>query len=505
MKVLATLIKVSLILVCAQVAVFAQDATNFSSTVLNLSRINNGGSARILGLGGAQTAIGGDISSVSSNPAGLGFFNRSEVSFSMQFNSISTSSSYLGNTRNDSKLNFNLPNLGVVIKNKGEKGKWKSQSFGVSINRMADFQNRITYQGNTFLEITPDNRPVDFLDQAVFDTELNGNTPSFFSDFAELAYNTFLTEVFEDADNPGEFFVDRNILDSQTGEPRFPTEEFPTTQRETIDIRGASSQFSISYGANYDDILYIGAGIGIASFNQEVERIFTERPIRTDLSELALTDVYEQSGIGINATLGIIARPVDEVLLGLSYTSPTYYTVTQDQELVLNSVFTDGDNFEDGIIFEAFDYSITTPSRLKGGATIFINKNGFITGEIEYVDYTGGRLSRADDGLSFDGDNQTINTFNNAFNYRAGMEYRYDIFRLRGGFAYLNDPFNNSLNEEERQITFGAGIRKKDFYFDVAVASVTNPESDVIPYPFAPVALVENNRTRITFTAGFKF
>ena len=503
------LIVISMLGVCLSAS--AQDASDLAALTLDLTRTNNGGSARILGLGGAQTAIGGDISSVSSNPAGLGFFNRSEISFSTQFNGVSSTSTFLDNPLDDSKLNLNLPNLGAVIKSGKSRGKWKGQSFGISLNRMADFQRSMAYEGSTFvnegstfLERFRVNEPADFIESAIFDTELNGANPVFFSDFAELAFSIGLTDIFEDPDN-GELFVDRNIYDLETGEPALPVEGFPTVQREAIDIRGASSQFSLSYGANYNDKIYIGAGIGISNFNKDVERIFTERPTRTDLAELRFTEVYEQSGIGINGTFGIIARPADPVLLGLSYTTPTYHSVSQTQETELSAEFVDGEFFADGFIFQEFDYNITTPSRLRGGATFFINKSGFITTEVEYVDYSGGNISGTDNGDFFDENNQVINRYDQVLNYRIGAEYRHDILRLRGGFAYLDDPFDNNLEQAESQFTFGAGIRKQEFYVDVAVVGVNAPKSRISPYPGAPSAIVENDNTRVTFTVGFAF
>ena len=80
-------------------SVKAQDAADLPGLVFDLTRINNGGSARVLGLGGAQTAIGGDISSASTNPAGLGFFNRSEFSFSTQFNGVNKSTNFTDRSR----------------------------------------------------------------------------------------------------------------------------------------------------------------------------------------------------------------------------------------------------------------------------------------------------------------------------------------------------------------------------------------------------------------------
>ncbi len=477
----------------------AQDASNFPGLVLDVSRTDNGGSARVLGIGGAQTAIGGDISSVSSNPAGLGFFNRSEFSFSMQFNGVGTTSTYLNTSTDDSKLNFNIPNLGAVIKTGRNSGKWKGQAFGVSLNRTANFQRSLTYEGNTTDELIP----ADFLEFATFDTELSGSNPVFLSDFAELAFDIGVIDIFED--DQGQLFVDRNIYDSETGEPALPTQELPTLQRETIDVRGANSQFSLSYGANYDDRVYLGAGIGITSFNRDVERTFTENPTRTDLSQLTLLDDFEQTGIGINATLGLIIRPVDMALIGLTYTTPTYYTVSQIQEIELSAAFTDGEFFSRGFLYDEFDYSIRTPSRIKGGITGFLDKSGFITGEVEFVDYGGGNLSRASDGISFTEDNLLIDRYNQVINFRIGGEYRYEIFRLRAGFAYLQDPVENDLEQDERQISFGAGIRKKNYYIDLAVVNSDGFQSRVSPYPGAPVAGVENNDTRVTFTVGLTF
>jgi len=62
-------------------------AQNFTETALLFSRVKPAGSARIMGMGGVQTSLGGDYSSALSNPAGLGMFNRSEFTISPGFNS----------------------------------------------------------------------------------------------------------------------------------------------------------------------------------------------------------------------------------------------------------------------------------------------------------------------------------------------------------------------------------------------------------------------------------
>ena len=222
MKNIIKLISISLLQYCLMFTVNAQDAGNYAATALKLSNTYSGGSARMMGLGGAQTALGGDISSASSNPAGLGFFNRSEFSFSPTINVINSSSSYLDNSQVlDSKLNLNFANLGIVFnKSKGDlvQSKWRGGSFAFTINRIADFQNKYSYEGASFNQkdsegnlILDANRPKDFIEYAVLSTVLNENgeiDSDLNNPFVTLAYETFLIDAFP-TDNGN--IVDRDI------------------------------------------------------------------------------------------------------------------------------------------------------------------------------------------------------------------------------------------------------------------------------------------------------
>ncbi|MEM9857057.1 MAG: hypothetical protein AAF843_06865 [Bacteroidota bacterium] len=528
---------VSLIAVCIIIAdVRGQDASDFPGLVLDISRTSNGGSARILGLGGAQTALGGDISSISSNPAGLGFFNRSEFSFSTQFNGLDATSNYTDNRNEASKFNFNLPNLGVVINRGRARDKWRNQSFGVSINRKADFQNQFNYSGLSFNEtvINPNtgnpelsfdpNAPKDIIElafQGVIDVGQTIDDPpvvsnDFAGDLALLAWRTFILDEF--TDDQGQRFLDRavfatdddgRLLEDSSGNliMAFPEENLPTLQIEDIDIRGAAYEFNLAYGANYDDRIYLGASLGINTFRKEVERIYSERPTNTDLISLTFTDQYEQTGLGINATAGIIARPVDVLLIGLSYTSPTFYGISQIRELGMTANFIDVDRpiEAEPLRFDESNFGLTIPSTLNAGLTFFAGKNGFITAEVEQVNYREGRVSGLSEQRLEDESNADIDRFNRTLNYRIGAEFRHDIFRVRGGFAYIEDPESNRLEQDEKQFSFGLGIRQKKYYGDIAVMRSTGFATRVSPYPGASIATIDQNATRVTLTVGVKF
>ncbi|HEU5290319.1 MAG TPA: long-chain fatty acid transporter, partial [Cyclobacteriaceae bacterium] len=75
---------------------FSGRAQGFVENALLFSRTKPGGSARIQAMGGAQIALGGDFSSALSNPAGLGMYNRSEITFSPGLNFYNTDAEHLG-------------------------------------------------------------------------------------------------------------------------------------------------------------------------------------------------------------------------------------------------------------------------------------------------------------------------------------------------------------------------------------------------------------------------
>src|SRR5258707_3029504 len=94
------------ILLCISISSFSQ---SYFDEALLFSRIGSTVSARIQAMGGAQVALGGDYSSAFSNPAGLGFFNKSEASFSLGTNFFNSKSNYFGTSTGDSRSNLNVP------------------------------------------------------------------------------------------------------------------------------------------------------------------------------------------------------------------------------------------------------------------------------------------------------------------------------------------------------------------------------------------------------------
>ena len=97
------------------------------------------GTARMQALGGANSALGADMSSISGNPAGLGFYTRSEVNMSLAYTGVQTKSMYLSTADEASENQIQVPTLGMVISsNTLSGGDWHG-SFGFGYSRQAIF------------------------------------------------------------------------------------------------------------------------------------------------------------------------------------------------------------------------------------------------------------------------------------------------------------------------------------------------------------------------------
>ena len=76
------------------------------------------GTARFVGMGGAMSALGGDISTISTNPAGIGIYRSNDVMLTLGYSLTGTEAEFGGNTFEKERARWNLNNIGFVIANK---------------------------------------------------------------------------------------------------------------------------------------------------------------------------------------------------------------------------------------------------------------------------------------------------------------------------------------------------------------------------------------------------
>ena len=111
---------------------------------MRYSQLTFGGTARFASMAGSMGALGGDISTLSFNPAGIAIFKKTEISITPSFFSQTTSSTYSGTNSSDNKLNFNFGNIGLVatfILDPAKNNGWESANFGFGYNITNNFHN----------------------------------------------------------------------------------------------------------------------------------------------------------------------------------------------------------------------------------------------------------------------------------------------------------------------------------------------------------------------------
>ncbi|MFP4089568.1 MAG: OmpP1/FadL family transporter [Cyclobacteriaceae bacterium] len=502
----------------------AQDA-------LIISRNGPTGTARFLGIGGAGVSLGGDVSSAYLNPAGLGFYNRSSVVLTPSFEYVTTDGNFLGNNTEAYNTNFGVANFGIIINNTSDDivpSDYRGGSFAITFNRTNSY--------NRDYNFGPAENPFSILDEFALQAngvnadELLANAQDgFFPDYIDAAYENFLINAY-----PND--RDRYVASIPEG----------TTAEQLIDIEesGRQSEWNFSYGGNYKDKVYFGLSIGFKTFSYERNNRFQEVPLYTQdyiqdveegspffpvdeqlsinfVDDVILEETLLLNGGGINANLGVIYRPIDELTLGLSYKTPTFYSITEEYFFDLTSSVSgiqesnDTDPFFVDQTIEGnrniAEYTLSTPSRISGGVTYFISKYGFLTADVEYVNYANNRFNSPDFPTN-DVNDDIDQIMESVFNYRLGAELRYQILRFRLGYAMYADPtqyVGDEINRDRMVLTGGIGVNTPTFFADLALVN-TRYGTDFFPYLGAanfpaPLPQSDNNIMNTVLTVGFNF
>jgi hypothetical protein len=500
---------------------FAQD---FVDNALLFSRTRPNGSARIQAIGGAQISLGGDFSAALSNPAGLGMYNRSEFTITPGFNFQRNESAYFGTTTEDDKNVFNIPGLSFVYRHEtGKESGFLGGSFGITMTRINDLHRNFRYTGSN-----SNNSLIDyFLDDATSGgyTEESLLFPG--SDFFTLTGLAFNTYLITDEPQGSSDFV--SVLTPLPAENGLPAEVRTVRQQEISEARGAQNQWSFSYGANFSDKFFLGASLGLISLRQRVEQKFSERDYQFSLDEtydplewFETNEQYDIRGSGYNFTIGAIMRPVDFLQVGASLVTPTYYNIVDNYTARIdtewNTFNVEGEfarfyptqrnvyeEFGEQVISE---YTLRTPMRISAGTT-FISKLGFITADVEFVNYAKSKYT-SQISQDFTSENNAIKgEYVSVVNYRGGAEYRHKNYRVRAGYSYQADPYrdNTGADQSIKTVSGGVGYRAKSFFIDLAAifSSTERARSPYFVNGADPVAFQKFRNSNYIMTLGFTF
>jgi len=465
---------------------------------LRYSNTNVLGTARYSAMGGAFGALGGDMASMSLNPAGIGVFTKSTGSVTLGILSASTDATFLGSTTSDNKVGLNVPNAGFVARFKRRKGEekqwaWKAFHLGVSYNRTANFHRRTSIIGTNTSSSAIDawvdqlnNEGIAYPDIPAEFIPGNPTTPAY------MGWQSFLIDTVPGSTSS----YLRNVMPN-----------YGQTQQVRELTKGSMGEVALSFGGNFGNALYIGTTIGIPRLNYELERNYTESDSQDTIANFgsfSKTDYLQATGTGFNIKFGMIYRPVRWFRIGAAIHSPTWYEIDESFSSVLISNL-DGAQYSLETLDGAFDYSLQTPFKAIGSMAFVVGKIGLISADYEYVNYSLARFSSRN--YSFNSENTSVqNRLNWAGNIRVGTEWRIKVLSIRGGFAMNADPYTSKLNFDNTRYSLGLGLRLKHFFVDLTYnlhRTVGSYEVYDIEY-VDPAATVTLNHS-ILSTVGFRF
>lgn len=452
------------------------------------------GTARFGAMGGAFTALGGDMSSIAINPAGIGVFRFGEVSLSPSVEMRDIRTSLVGESSSGSHSGVALNNLGFILVNETDDPYWRSVNVGVTMNRMNTFNDQIVTGGtlplgNTLMQswviqadgITPDNLPL---------TD------------AGLAYDAFVIDDVENS-SPTEY-----VGGVQQGQ---------MSQSHTANTTGRMNDIGITVGGNYDDRLYIGGGLGIVTSYYDVEFETTEvatQPGTDDLRRYSFRENMNVEGVGFNLRAGFIYRITKQFRVGGSVQTPTTFRMQDNYGQAINSVRDGQDPISLAPETDFIEYRVRTPWRYTFGVAGVIKGKAILTGQYEFVNFRGAgyRPANRRSGLESFLDNAN---FRIEENYRAQHTFRGGIeFRLtkkvsaRGGAAFFPNvvPISESVisgRMDQIMVGGGLGYREKAWNLDLSYSVMRFHE----PYRVSGAGSIQelqNTLGALTVTFGFR-
>lgn len=491
-------------------------SNTFSQTdedVIRYSNIGSGGTPRFIALGGAMGALGGDMSCVSTNPAGIGIMLKSDLNFSFGMNFANTITQFNGNTNKklNPALTFNF--LGISGGAVDKKHTDNRHTFAITLNQLQNFNQNIEIKGRP---TKGKSMTLDMLDYA------KGKSPKNLDlTYEGAAYYTYLIDLL-DTNNFNSYY---SYIDTSKS----------FLQQNNISKSGRINELAFSYAYSFNDDVYLGASLSIpflkfrynsdyAEIDDKNEMYIIKNPNNTYSSSYPYTVNYYQSlgGIkdfhyqttytttatGFNIKLGGIWRTTDYLRIGLYYHSPVWYKAEDAYYYTLTTHWDEGSSIsitkpDGGGIYK---YTIITPSKFAFAISGIVKNIMSINAEYQLIDYSKGLLKSSDVGV-FDNANKALaEKYKLTGNLKCGIESNTKPVMFRIGWASYGSPFGNQFsgNYVKNIFSVGAGFKTTNFYYDIAIVKTYIGKQEYYMYnpKYADVTNITLNLTQIVFTIG---
>ena len=427
----------------------ADDACMFSQTIYQ-------GTARALGMGNALGAVGGDMTAICINPAGMGIYRSNEFATTLNLLDNYHNSTYYGATKGANKMRLSIPNIGYVShKERSNYRPLRSTQFGISLTRTDDYNLRTRARG-----INPTSSKIDnYLSR--IDGYSEDDLVDCFPYDIYPAWQTYLIDIYQDSE--GDYFGS-------------PVPQGNIWQGQENTFRGRSEEWSFAGSANYYDRLFLGFSVNVAHIKRVGSRVFEEShpdgsDPETGFNKWSFGEDLSSTGWGCNAKVGFIFHVTPWMRIGGAFHSPSIYAFDETWQTETESEI--GYVTRKYISQEShYEYTFIKPLRWVGSMAFILGHRGMVSLDAEYTNFGAARFKAvADDDYDYNPTNETIQeTYGRTFNFRLGTEWNLNGSYIRLGAGYYGSPFGlgntlGSLKKASCGISVPAG---EDTTFDFA-------------------------------------
>lgn len=469
-----TTIFLSFILICT---------LTYSQTMydgLKTSIYDISGTARYSSMAGAFGALGGDASSIKDNPAGLGIYRKSEISFSTDFLTQNTKSNWNGIQSTDTKTNSGFDNFSYIMalptwrNESGTKGLLSS-NFSFSYNKLKDFDRNLNINSKSV-----NSSMTDYF--AYFTGRLSND---------DLEWDNYprngISSPFDNVDLPWMSVMahyGRLIKPYNNGWESLLNNGEKVTPSYKLIENGKINEYSIGWSGNFSNRVYLGATLNLQSIDYSAKSTYNE-DFANNGGMTLVNDLFT-TGNGVNINIGAILVPADFMRVGVAFHSPLYYKLTTTNYSTLTFNTTVDGRLESPSFNK--DYEFRTPMILNLSTAFILNSKGLFSVEYVLTNFKGTKMMDQNGSTQdYQYDNEDIvNMLNNSSTIKIGGEYKiFDNFAVRAGYAYTSgitksdatkwmvettvrtDPeffLHNSTN----YLTAGFGYRTSGWFIDFA-------------------------------------
>lgn len=512
------------------------------------------GTARYVGMGGAMEALGADISTMGTNPAGIGMFRRSVINGSFGFSSQSDAEDFNGADK--TKMSFDQAGFVYSMRS----GRSSFVNFGFTYNKSRNFNQILTAAGR--LNGASQNKlsGMKNYNGVYMLRSKNGTLSSPDATCSQLDY-LYSNVILGDgnsilADKDGNMIGDNTdgfLIRKDGTSPTFYNATDYSFGRESS---GYIGEYNFNISGNSNDRFYWGLTFGLYDVHYDATTQYTENLVdgSNSIGKVTLNDRRKITGSGFDVKAGIIFRPVEEspFRVGLYVHTPTWYDLTSKNYTRLDNNLSQAYGAHDyGDINEAYDFKFYTPWRF--GASIGHTVGNYLAlgATYEYADYTtsdirindGGTVdywgNYYDESHSDEAMKQNIKqSLKGVHTLKLGVEFKPERnWAVRLGYNYVSPMYNkegykdgtiNSYGtyyssttdytnwKATNRITAGVGYNCRNWTIDLAY-QYSQTDGDFYPFMsyidnekqaynnVCDAVKVSNKRNQLLLTLGYKF